>query len=298
MYTRSDQRFRRREKRVAHHSVRSSAGTAGALVDSTDHWATGRSYQSYIGGKDLPGIGWVYTVTARALLEDVFTAVKLKRTLEQDPLSTAREHPYVVGRCAVAGPEQVDAAVAAAAAAARIWAATPLADRLRLGTLFRQRLLDRREEFLQLLVAEAHPRRLAEWEFSCLMQVFSAESCAWYGRQMHTEFEHGARRLIVRRQADGVVCFNPPQNAPAPSAALAVLALMAGNAAVVRAPRSIALSTMYVLRELVVPLLEELDAPAGTLNVICGQPRQMLDRWIEHPLVDDIFYIGDSEEGL
>ena len=102
----------------------------------------------------------------------------------------------------------------------------------------------------------------------------------------------------MRRQPDGVVCFNPPQNAPAPSAALAVLALMAGNAVVVRAPRSIALSTMYVLRDLVVPLLEELDAPAGTLNVICGSPRQMLDRWLEHPQVNDIFYIGGSEEGL
>ncbi len=55
---------------------------------------------------------------------------------------------------------------------------------------------------------------------------------------MHTEYRHGERRLIVRRQPDGVVGINPPQNAPLPSAALAVLALMAGNAVVVRAPRS------------------------------------------------------------
>jgi acyl-CoA reductase-like NAD-dependent aldehyde dehydrogenase len=256
------------------------------------------SYRSYIGGRDLPGIGWVYTVTSRSLLEDVFTAVKLKRTLELDPESDARNHPYVVGRCAVAGPDQVDSSIEAAAAAAPAWAAVALADRLRLGELFREQLIEHRQDFLDILVAEAHPRKLAEWEFSCLMQVFSPQSCGWYGEQMYTEFQHGPRRLIVRRQPDGVVCFNPPQNAPAPSAALAVLALMAGNAVVVRAPRSIALSTMYVLRELVVPLLEQLDAPAGTLNLICGQPRQILDRWIEHPKVNDIFYIGGSEEGL
>jgi acyl-CoA reductase-like NAD-dependent aldehyde dehydrogenase len=257
-----------------------------------------RSYTSYIAGKDLPGNGWVYTVTSRALLEDVFTAVSLKRALEQDADSDARNHPYVVGRCAVAGSDQIDSSISAAAAAAPAWAAVPLAERISLGERFRQRLLSHREEFLQLLVAEAHPRKLAEWEFSCLMQVFSPESCGWYQQQMYTEFEHGPRKLILRRQPDGVVCFNPPQNAPAPSAALAVLALMAGNAVVVRAPRSIALSTMYVLRELVVPLLEELDAPPGTLNMICGQPRQILDRWIEHPQVNDIFYIGSSEEGL
>lgn len=257
-----------------------------------------RSYHSYIAGKDMEGIAWVYTVTARSLLEDVFTSVRLKRALEQDPHSDAGGHPYVVGRCAVAGAEQVDAAVEAAAAAAPVWAGAPLAQRLRLGELFRHTLVRHREEFLGLLVAEAHPRKLAEWEFTCLMQVFSPQSCSWYAQQMYTEFEYGSRQLIVRYQPDGVVCLNPPQNAPAPSSALAVLILMAGNAVVVRAPRSIALSSMYVLRDLVAPLLEELDAPAGTLNVVCGQPRQILNRWLAHPLVDDIFYIGSSEEGL
>lgn len=257
-----------------------------------------RSYRSYIGDKDVDGTGWVYTVSARSLLEDVFTSVSLKRTLEQDPHSDAADHPYVVGRCAVADMADIDASIEAAAAAAPLWSSVPLARRMSLGTRFREELLRHRETFVDLLVAEAHPRKLARWEFSCLLQVFSQESLDWYAQQMHSEFQHGERRLIVRRQADGVVCVNPPQNAPAPSAALAVLAVMAGNAVVVRAPRSIALSTMYVLRDIVAPLLRELDAPPGTLNVICGKPRDMIDRWLEHPKVDDIFYFGGSEEGL
>lgn len=256
------------------------------------------SFPSYIADRDVDGVGWVYTVTAGSLLEDVFTSVTLKRQLEQDPDSDAANHPYVVGRCAVASMEDVNAATEAAAAAAPEWAATPLEHRMRLGEMFREQLIRHRETFLRLIVAEGHPRRLAEWEFTCLLQVFSPESCSWYLRQMHHEFQHGERRLIVRRQADGVVCVNPPQNAPAPSAALAIPALMAGNAVVVRAPRSIALSTMYTLRELAAPILRELGAPAGTLNVVCGKPRQTLDAWLEHPGVDDIFYFGGSEEGL
>jgi acyl-CoA reductase-like NAD-dependent aldehyde dehydrogenase len=256
------------------------------------------SYSSYIDGRDAEGVGWVYTVTAGSLLEDVFTSVSLKRALEQDPDSDAANHPYVVGRVAVASAEDVDASVEAAAKAAPEWAATPLSHRMRLGELFREQLVRNRDTFLDLIVAEGHPRKLAEWEFTCLLQVFSPESCSWYERQMFNEFQQGERRLIVRRQADGVVCVNPPQNAPAPSAALAVPALMAGNAVVVRAPRSIALSTMYTMRELAAPLLDELGAPPGTLNVICGKPRQTLDRWLAHPLVDDIFYFGGSEEGL
>jgi acyl-CoA reductase-like NAD-dependent aldehyde dehydrogenase len=73
---------------------------------------------------------------------------------------------------------------------------------------------------------------------------------------------------------------------------------MAGNAVVVRAPRSIALSTMWLLREVVAPLLEEMGAPPGVLNAVCSNPKQTLDRWVADPLIDDIFYIGGSQEGL
>ncbi|MFP8885476.1 MULTISPECIES: aldehyde dehydrogenase family protein [Streptomyces] len=257
-----------------------------------------RSYKLYIAGKDIEGDGWVYTVSGRSLLEDVFTSVSLKRSLEQDPDSDAASHPYVVGRCAVAGESAIDLASEAAAAAAPGWAAVPLDRRMRLGTLFRDELVRRQDEFIDMLVAEAHPAKLARWELSCLLQIYSEESLGWYRQQMHTEFEHSGRRLIVRRQPDGVVALNPPQNAPLPSAALAVLCLMAGNAVVVRAPRSIALSTMWLLRDVVAPLLDEIGAPPGVLNAVCGNPKQMLDRWVASPLIHDIFYIGGSKEGM
>jgi acyl-CoA reductase-like NAD-dependent aldehyde dehydrogenase len=259
------------------------------------------SYANHVGGKDLPGVGWVYTMSSRSLLDDVFTSVSLKRHLERNnahDLPDSRDMLYAVGRCALIADEDIDAATEAAAEAVPRWSAVPLAERMALGALFRDQLLLHQETLLDILVAEAHPRRLARWELTCLLQVFSEQSLSWYARQMHTEFTHNGRRLVVRRQADGVVCVNPPQNAPAPSSALAVLALMAGNAVVVRAPRSIALSTLYVLRELVVPILAELGAPPGVLNVICGKPRQILDRWLEHPDIDDILYFGGSEEGM
>lgn len=275
-----------------------STASSARIFETNGSTSIRRSYPSSIGGRDAGRAGWVYTVSSRSLLEDVFTSVKLKRALEKDPDSPEAHHPYVVGRCAVVDEDEIDMASDAAAMAASAWAAVPLTDRMRLGAAFHQRLLSHRDTVLDLLAAEGHPRKLAVWELTCLLQVFSAASRSWYEQQMHAEFNHGGRRLIVRRQPDGVVCVNPPQNAPAPSAALAVQALMAGNTVVVRAPRSIALSTMYMLRELVMPLLDELGAPAGTLNVICGKPRQVLDHWLAHPLVNDILYFGGSEEGL
>lgn len=258
------------------------------------------SYPLYIGGKDVEGVGWVYTVSSKSLLEDVFTSVSLKRALENDPdpRSAAAQHPYVVGRCAVVEDDSIDLATDAAADAVREWSVFPLEERLRLGASFREQLLAHQDTILEILVAEAHPITLARWELTCLLQAVSPESISYYRQQMRTDFEHGERRLAVRRQADGVVCIHPPQNAPLPNSGLAVPSLMAGNAVVVRAPRSIALSTFYILRELVVPLLEEAGAPPGTLNIICGRPKQTLDRWLEHPRVNDILYSGGSEEGL
>ncbi|MEU6201630.1 aldehyde dehydrogenase [Streptomyces sp. NPDC047061] len=257
-----------------------------------------RSYRLHLNGEDVEGDGWVYTLTSRSLLEDTFTSISLKRALERDPNSDAAAHPYVVGRCAVAGPSHNELALESAAIASRKWAAVDLDQRMQFGALFRKSLLAHEEEFLALLVAEGHPVRLARWELSCLHQVYSEENCSWYAQGMRSEFRHGGRRLVVRRQPDGVVCLNPPQNAPAPSAGLAGLMLMAGNAVVVRAPRSIPLSAMYVLRELMVPVLDQLGAPPGTLNIVCGNPKQTLDSWIDSPLVDDVFYIGGVEDGL
>jgi acyl-CoA reductase-like NAD-dependent aldehyde dehydrogenase len=237
-------------------------------------------------------------MSSRSLLDDVFTSISLKRALEKAPDSGPPTHPYVVGRSAVAGESDVAAAVEAAAAAVPEWSRRPLAERLRFGPMFRERLLEHWDPFVGLLVAEAHPRRVAEWELSCLLEVFSDQNCDWYHQQMYAERRDGPRRMIVRRQPDGVVCVNPPQNAPAPSAGFALLALMAGNTMVVRAPRSVPLSTMYLVHELAAPALRELGAPPGTLNVICGGPRQILDQWLTNDLVDDIFYFGDSERGI
>ncbi|MFJ4920600.1 aldehyde dehydrogenase family protein [Streptomyces sp. NPDC088725] len=272
-----------------------AAGTAGG----TEPPKRFKSYDLLIGGEDVAGDGWVYTVSGRSLLEDVFTSVSLKRTLEQNPESEeAASHPYVIGRCAVADDKAIDLATQAAAEAAPLWAAVPLEDRMRLGTRFREELLAHEDEFLDMLVAESHPVKLARWELSCLLQVYAPGSLRWYTKQMRVEKQYGDRSLILHRQPDGVVGFNPPQNAPAPSAALAVLAMMAGNAVVVRAPRSIALSTMWLLRDIVMPLLEEIGAPPGVLNAVCSNPKQTLDRWVADPLMDDIFYIGGSQEGL
>lgn len=238
----------------------------------------------------------LYTVSTRALLTDVFASLTLKRRLEQGLEADTTEH--VVGRVSVADAETVAAATKAAAAAAPVWAATPLSTRLRLGTLIRDRLRDKHSALVDVLVAEGSPRALARWQVAGLLELFSDETLEYCAAQLHQERVVGNRTLTVRRVADGVVCVNPPQNAPAASALFGITPLIAGNAVVVRAPRSAPLGVMYALANLVVPALAELGAPDGVLNFFCARPGPTLRAWLDSPDVHDIFYTGDVERGL
>ncbi|OLF05401.1 aldehyde dehydrogenase [Actinophytocola xinjiangensis] len=250
---------------------------------------------SHVGGRDLDSTRHLYPVNASAVLDDVFTALTRRRRLERGEDLPPTD---VLGRCAVADEQTVAAATAAAAAAAPEWAATPLATRMALGGLIRDRLAQRAGDLVDLLVAEGCPRTVARWQLDGLATVFSRQTLDHCAGQLHQEFRHGDRTLILRRVADGVVCVNPPRNAPAASALFGASALLAGNAVVVRAPRSAPLGVLFALRELVLPALAELGAPPGTLNFFCARPGPVLRAWLDSDQVDDIFYTGDVERGL
>ncbi|MFF3767024.1 aldehyde dehydrogenase family protein [Streptomyces sp. NPDC001922] len=258
------------------------------------------TYASLVDGKSVPSDQWVYVVDSDALLEDAFASLTLKRKLESGRLAP-EDLPgdNIVGRVARADRETVLQAVEAAARATGEWNAFPLDERLdRFGALLHRRLTEKADRTIEILLREGHPLALARWQVSGALECFGPESLAFYRSQMLRETRHGERRLSVRRRPDGVVCLNPPQNAPLSSALLGVTAMMAGNSLVVRAPRSAPLGVMYVLHEVVAPVLEELGAPGGTLNVVCGDPAPVLSAWLDSPLVDDVMYFGSSEAGI
>lgn len=94
------------------------------------------------------------------------------------------------------------------------------------------------DEIVDLMIAEGHPRSLARWETSGVLANTAPETVEFLAAQMEHRVVTAERELTVRRVADGVVCLNPPANATVANALLGVWALAAGNALVVRAPRS------------------------------------------------------------
>ncbi|KIF75394.1 aldehyde dehydrogenase [Streptomyces sp. 150FB] len=238
-------------------------------------------------------------VDSDALLDDAFSTLTLKRKLESGRIPADNLPATIVGRVARADRRTTDLAVEAAAAAVGPWSAFPPETRIeRFGTLLRRRIAEQAERITEVLVQEGHPLALARWQVSGALEAFGPETLGFFRSQMLQEYRHGERQISVRRRPDGVVCLNPPQNAPLSSALLGVTAIMAGNSLVVRAPRSAPLGAMYVLQEIVAPVLAELGAPPGVLGVVCGDPAPMLDAWLDSPFVDDIMYFGSSENGI
>ncbi|WP_440901954.1 aldehyde dehydrogenase family protein, partial [Actinosynnema sp.] len=243
----------------------------------------------------------MYALSARAVLDDSFASLTLKRKLESGKLQLADAPPdVVVGRVAVATGETVADALAAAAEATAVWRAAPLSVRLDdWMELLRAAIRDNEDEIVRMLTLEGHPLELARWEIGGMHELTRPESRDYLRGQLWQEFlVDGHRRNIVRRAADGVVCVNPPANAPLVSALLGLTAIAGGNAVVVRAPRTAPFGVSHVLRNVIAPVLDQLGAPPGTLNVVCGHPGPMLDAWIDSPLVDDIMYFGDVPSGL
>lgn len=258
------------------------------------------SLGSFVRGKDVESGKWVYSLRPRAVLDDSFASLTLKRRLESGVMSLDEAPPGVIaGRVALAEDETIEDALAAAAEATKIWRSAPLSTRLDAWTgLIRRVLLDRRDELIHMLTLEGHPVELARWELSGMLELTRAETVEFLRGQMWQEFTVDGRRNIVRRQADGVVCVSPPANAPLVSALLGAVSIAGGNAVVVRAPRAAPFAVSHVLRTMIAPTLEELGAPPGTLNIVCGSPGRMLDTWIASPHVNDIMYFGDTPSGL
>ncbi|MEO3812588.1 aldehyde dehydrogenase [Sphaerisporangium sp. B11E5] len=255
-----------------------------------------RSYPSYVAGEDVESDRHIYVMTARSVLENDLAAIRRKRLLESGEPDPDQGGPGLAGRCALATPETVQKALAAAAAAAPQWARTPLDLRLRLGELIRKRLSDVRAEFVDIMVAEGRPRTVSEWEIDGLMHTLSPETLGWCAELLHREFSYNGRYLAMRRRPDGVVCVAPPQNAPHSNTIYGAFALLSGNTVLIRAPRSIPLGSMYAVREIIAPALDEVGAPPGTLNAVCGPP--MMEDWLRSEHVDDIIYFGGTEKGM
>jgi len=252
-----------------------------------------REYPLLIAGRDEPGVAWNHAVRASAFLTDFTGSLALKGRADAGE-DVGPDH-RLIARCAVAGQEEEARAVQAARRSATEFGRSSLEDRLALVHDIAAAFEARAEELLEILVAEGHPRTLALWEIDGCFAGMSPAMLEWNASMLHQALPGG---IALTRKADGVVCVQPPQNAAASNSCLGILALLAGNALVVNAPRATPTGVMFVYREIVAPVLARHGAPQGVLNVTSGPAQRVVDGWIASDSVDTILFFGDTARGL
>lgn len=214
------------------------------------------------------------------------TAVKSQSSI--DAYNPATE--AVIASFPDATREQLDEAVAAAAAAYPKWRARPVSERQAFVARIGDLLEEHYEDFLRLLTLEqGKPRAGAEWEVGGA--ILWCREIAKQELPFHVAEDDGTRRVETRRTPLGVIGAITPWNFPILLAIWKIApALVAGNTIVVKPSPFTGLCTLK-LGELLRTIL-----PEGVVNVVSGGNE--LGAWItEHPDIAKISFTGSTPTG-
>ena len=200
----------------------------------------------------------------------------------------------IVGRVAVAGPHEAEAAIAGAAEAFRSWSRRPVAQRAALLLKAAALLREQCTEFAALEILEAGKT----WREADANVTEAIDYLEYYARealrlaQPQTRDVAGEHNRLGYRPY-GVGLILPPWNFP-----LAILvgmlsaALVAGNTALLKPS-----SMTPVIAARFVSLLQEAGAPPGVVQFVPGRGSTVGEHLVKHPGIHFIAFTGSREVG-
>ncbi len=201
----------------------------------------------------------------------------------------------VVGEFQASSPEDVDAAVNAAAEAWKTWRLTPAPQRAQILYRAGQNLVERKEQYAQEMTREMG-KVLAETRGDVQEAIDTAFYMAGEGRRLFgvtTPSELRNKFAMSVRMPVGVCGMIAPWNFPMAIPSWKLLpALVCGNTCVIKPATDTPLSTINLVQALV-----DAGLPPGVVNVVTGSGSQVGMRLVEHPRVQAISFTGSSEVG-
>src|SRR5580765_3698939 len=202
----------------------------------------------------------------------------------------------MLGEYPASGPEDVEAAVEAAARAFKSWRLVPAPKRAEIVYRAGEIIRDRKEELARAMTREMG-KVLAEARGDVQEGIDMAYLAAGEGRRMYgvtTPSEMPNKWAMSVRCPVGVVGAITPWNFPfaIPSWKL-MPALVAGNTAVFKPAGDTPEMAWHFTK-----IFEEAGLPPGVLNLVFGSGSQVGNPIVEHPGVHVISFTGSTEVGL
>lgn len=194
-----------------------------------------------------------------------------------------------------AGPDDIDAAYKAAAAAQPAWEALLPSQKQALFLNFIEVVKKRKEEFFEVLLKESGsflPKCEAEFfTVQEIAQLVSGFPTLMTGKTMYSNIP--GKENFIFRKAKGVIGIIAPWNVPMILTSRSALpALATGNTIVIK-PSSDTPASALLLGE----LFEEAGFPKGTVNVIAGKGSEIGDTFVQHPIPALISFTGSTTVG-
>lgn len=279
-----------------------------STVEKSDHWISPlakvkpesplREFSLLVGGKLVKTDNYeFYPYTEKMILDWKGTRSRISQLKKGiQPVDWA---DYVYAKYYVASPETNQLAINSAHDASLEFQNFPLAKRHKIMVNIYDLLLENKAQLIDLMVIEGHPVSLAEWEYEGMLAAFNPETLSFYKGELLREMGvKGEDDIFIVRRPDGVVCLVPPRNAPCSIPIIAAFALLAGNSMIVKPPLRSPVSCSFLWQEIVYKAARMAGAPAGVINTVIGNSETIMKEWLESPKINDIFFFGESKQGL
>jgi acyl-CoA reductase-like NAD-dependent aldehyde dehydrogenase len=212
-----------------------------------------------------------------------------------DPNTNPAKPQEVLGEFARSGPEDVDAAVAAAAAALPAWAETPGPAR---GALLYKLadLLEKNKEELGKIITLEQGKGLGEGigevgRAAVECRFMAGEASRAYGTTFPSE--RAGFRVASVQEPLGVVALISPWNFPVVTPVRKMAPALAYGCTVVAKPASLTPWASVRIWELV----QEAGFPKGVANLVLGGGGSVGQRLVDHPEVAGISFTGSTVIG-
>ncbi|HVB91852.1 MAG TPA: aldehyde dehydrogenase family protein [Acidimicrobiales bacterium] len=188
-------------------------------------------------------------------------------------------------------PEDVDAAVRAAAAAFPAWSATSREERSKLLVRIGEALAARTDEIAAIISHEVG----MPISLSGMIQVGLPAGAFADAAQAAEAFpwEEEVGNSLVVREPVGVVGAITPWNYPLYQIVLKVAPALAAGCTVVLKPSEVAPLNAFALAE----VIHEIGLPAGVFNLVTGVGPVVGEAIAAHPLVDMVSFTGSTRAG-
>lgn len=210
---------------------------------------------------------------------------------DRNPFRTSE----VIGTFPLSEPEDVDAAIAAAAAAAKGWARTPAPQRGAILMKAADAIERRVEQIAQDMTLEmGKPLRESRGEAgrgAVILRYFGSEGWRAQGELFQQTMTGGD--VVTRRRPLGVVGLITPWNFPfaIPIWKMAP-ALAYGNAVVIKLAQDSPLTGLHIAQ-----CFEEAGLPKGVLNVVLGRGSTVGNQLVRDPRIRAISFTGSVGTG-